>query len=167
VVALFIATLSVTVVYSPPGGIRDTSSDSLPPGDTENYQRLDCGGTGIYLDLCPGEAIAGVFRNDLFEDMMVYNTISLVSSVCVVAILVGGVPLNKYGLGFLRFLMVMALATFMSTVVTAMEMLRPRHTKRRYGLLNVKLFGSIVVLVVGIGISHFIIGVVKCINKKK
>jgi hypothetical protein len=37
VVALFIATISGTLVYYPPGGVRDTSSDPLPPtnvGDT-------------------------------------------------------------------------------------------------------------------------------------
>jgi MFS family permease len=94
---------------------------------------------------------------------MVYNSICLVSSVSVVAILVGGVLLNMYGLGVLRFLMVLALATFMSTGITAMEMLKPRDTNRRCGYLNVYLFGSIVVLVVGIGISHFIISVAKFI----
>jgi hypothetical protein len=164
VVALFIATISGTLVYYPPGGVRDTSSDPLPPtnvGDTECYKHLHCGGTGIYLDICPGEANAGVFRYDLYEDSMVYNSICLVSSVSVVAILVGGVLLNMYGLGVLRFLMVLALATFKSTGITAMEMLKPRDTNRRCGLLNVYLFGSIVVLVVGIGISHFIISVAK------
>ncbi|KAK2435025.1 hypothetical protein QL285_020113 [Trifolium repens] len=130
VVALFIATISSTLVYHPLGGVRDISSDPFPPtkvGDNQRNEPLHCGGSGIYLDLCPGEAIAGVFRYDFYEDFMVNNTICLISSVSVVAIVVGGVPLNKYGLRFLRFLMVLALVTFVSTGITAMEMLKPRQ----------------------------------------
>jgi hypothetical protein len=155
VLALVIATISIGLRCTPPGGVRDVSSDPAPT-PTNMYKPLPCAGNGIYRDLCPGEAVAGFFSEVIYQDFELYNTISLMISVFVITVIVGGVSFNRWGLGFLRFLVVLSILALISSIMLVKEIQRPKQLKRRYGLLNEKLCSSIIVLVMGIGIYHFI-----------
>ncbi|KAK2435022.1 hypothetical protein QL285_020110 [Trifolium repens] len=169
VLALFIATISIGLRCTPPGGVRDVSSDPAPT-PTNMYKLLPCAGNGIYRDLCPGEAVAGFFSEVIYQDFELYNTISLMISVFVITVIVGGVSFNRWGLGFLRFLVVLSILALISSIMLVKEIQRPKQLKRRYGLLNEKLCSSIIVLVMGIGIYHFIkfiIFVYKKITRKE
>ncbi|XP_028754093.1 ankyrin repeat-containing protein NPR4-like [Neltuma alba] len=85
-VATVISTITFQALINPPGGFVQQSILKEDP--------FKCIDNDEGESICPGDAISAVTYSDLFHPYLKYNTICFIGSLCVILLVVSGVPLK-------------------------------------------------------------------------
>ncbi|XP_028754097.1 ankyrin repeat-containing protein BDA1-like [Neltuma alba] len=105
-VATVISTITFQALINPPGGFAQ--QDISPKGPLQSMYNKEGGRT------CPGDAISAVIYSDYFHPYLKYNTICFIGSLCVILLLVSGVPLKHRVVVWLLSIAMCITLTFLS-----------------------------------------------------